>query len=108
MKQLRLDFSDYSAQEQEMDALRAERRKYTDVYMSKVDGVWHALIPNDLDIIINGKNGEDLPKFYERLVCKLNKDFKIKPHFRNIQNTGVDEYIRNSNAILRRFNNGRD
>ena len=104
----RLNFSDYSAREQEMDALRAERRKYTDVYMSKVDGVWHALIPDDLDIIIKGKNGEDLTKFYERLVCKIDKDFKIKPHFRNIQNTGVDEYIRNGNAILRRLNNGRD
>ena len=108
MKEQRLPFSDYPVKEQEVDAARAERRKNTDIYMSKVDGIWHALIPDELDIIINGKIGEDLTKFYERLTKKLDKDFKIKPHFRNIQNSGVDEYIRSKQIILKGFRNGRD
>ena len=43
-KQLRIDFPDYSAKEQERDIARAERLKKTDVYVSRVDGVWNAII----------------------------------------------------------------
>ena len=40
MKELRLDFSDYPAAEQEKDAERAARRKETEIYVMKVNGAW--------------------------------------------------------------------
>lgn len=66
-KQLRIDFPDYPAKQQERDAERAERLEKTDVYVSRVDGVWNALVPREMNYVIHGENGEDLPKFCERL-----------------------------------------
>ena len=40
MKELRLDFPDYPAAEQEKDAERAARRKETEIYVMKVNGAW--------------------------------------------------------------------
>ena len=108
MEEQRLPFSDYSARQQEMDALRYERLQYTDVYMSKVDGIWQALIPDDHDIVINGKIGEELDKFCISVKEKMAEKFNLRPRFRCIKNSGVDEYLRKNQIILRRFNNGRD
>lgn len=108
MKEQRIPFPDYSAHEQEIDAIRAERRKYTDVYMSKVDGIWQALIPDDHDIVINGKVGEELDKFCISVKEKMAEKFNLRPRFRCIKNSGVDEYLRKCQIISRRLNNGRD
>lgn len=105
-RQLRINFPDYSAEQQERDAKRAERAGYTEVYISKVDGTWNALVPRELYYVINGNNGEDLTMFCRRLRQAMAKDFKLKPQFRCIQNSGVDEYFKRNMEIIRRFNNG--
>ena len=106
MKQLRFDFPDYSARQQEIDAKRAEWLKITEVYISKVDGVWNAIIPKKHNIVINGNNGEDLTEFCTNLKQSLIEDFNIKPQFRCIQNIGLDEYFRKNMEIIRRLQNG--
>lgn len=108
MKQLRLDFPDYSANEQYMDAIRAERREKTDVYMSKVDGIWQALIPNDQNIVINGNVGQELADFCEKIAVLLKNGLKVIPRFRCISNSGIDEYLRKNQIISRRLKNERD
>lgn len=107
-RQLRIDFPDYTPQQQEIDANRHERAGYTEVYLSKVDGVWNALVPRELYYVINGNNGEDLTMFCKRLRKAMQEDFKLKPKFRCIQNSGIDEYFKRNMEIIRRFNNGRD
>lgn len=101
-----LDFSDYSARQQEIDVKRAERLKITEVYISKVCGTWNALIPKELNYVINGNNGEDLTMFCRRLRKCMAEDFKIRPQFRCIQNSGIDEYFKKNMEIIRRLNNG--
>lgn len=107
-KQLRIDFPDYSAEEQERDAKRAERLKQSDVYLSKVDGVWNAIIPRRYNYVINGHKGEELTQFCEGLVKSMAEDFNLKPVFHCIRNQGIDAHFRHNQAIIRRFNNGRD
>lgn len=108
VKQLRIPFPDYPAEQQENDAKRAERLKQTDVYMSKVDGAWSALIPRKHNIVINSNIGEELADFCKNLIDEMEEDFKIKPRFRCIQNVGIDEYLRKNQAILRSFQHERD
>lgn len=107
MSQQRMSFSDYSAEEQERDAERFKLRKSTEVYISRVDGVWSAVIPKKHNIVIHGLKGEELVKFIQNVSEDL-AEFGIKPHFRCVQNAGLELHIRHNQAILRRFNNGRD
>lgn len=44
MKELRLDFSDYPAIEQEYDSLRIIKKVPKDVYLLKIDGEWCSFI----------------------------------------------------------------
>lgn len=107
MKQLRIDFPDYPAAEQERDAARAERLKKTDVYVSRVDGVWNALMPKKYNVVISGIKGETLVDFVKNVSEDL-AEFNIKPHFHCVRNEGIDAHFRHNQAILRSFNNGRD
>lgn len=107
MKQLRIDFPDYPARQQERDIAKAEYRKQTEVYISKVDGVWNAIIPRKHNFIINGIKGEVLIDFIESVSDEL-KEMNIKPQFRCVENYGLDAHFRHCQQILRRFNNGRE
>lgn len=107
MKQQRIDFPDYSAEQQEKDIANAERLKKTDVYVSRVDGVWNAIIDRKHAIVISGKHGEDLINFVQNVIDELN-EFGIKPNFRCVLNSGLDAQFRHNQQILRSFNNGRD
>lgn len=89
MTQLRLPFSDYSAEQQERDAKRAEQLKKTDVYVSMVDGVWNAIIPRKHNIIINGLKGEQLTEFVKNVSDDL-VEMNIKPRFHCVQNFGIE------------------
>lgn len=106
-KQLRIDFPDYPAAEQERDAKRTEQLKKTDVYVSRVDGVWNAIIPKKYNITINGLKGETLVTFVQNVSEDL-AQFGIKPHYRCVRNEGIEAHFRHNQAILRGFNNGRD
>lgn len=105
MTQLRLPFSDYSAEQQERDAKRAEQLKKTDVYVSRVDGVWNAIIPRKHNIVINGLKGEDLTKFVKNVSEDL-AEMNIKPRFRCVRNGGLDAHFIHNQQILRSLQNG--
>ena len=106
--QLRLPFSDYPAKQQKCDSEKAERLKKTDVYVSKVDGVWNAIIPRKYNYVICAHKGEELKEFCENLIISMAEDFKLQPHFRCVRNEGIDAHFRHNQAILRSINNGRD
>lgn len=85
MKQLRLDFADYSAREQERDAMRSRFRQ---VYLMKVDGKWAHFT------IIEGKedydsHDGDLTQTYYEVKQKL-PQHSVKV----IQNKGLEDYLR--------------
>lgn len=106
-KQLRIDFPDYSAKEQERDIARVERLKKTDVYVSRVDGVWNAIISRKHNIVINGLKGEDLTEFVKNMSEDL-AEMNIKPNFRCVRNHGIDAHFIHNQQILRSINNGRN
>lgn len=105
-KQLRINFPDYSAEEQEFDMAKAEKMKQTDVYVSRVDGVWNAVIRKKHNIVISGKKGEELIEFVSNIIEDL-KELGIKPKFRCVQNQGIDGFLKRNQAILRSMNEGR-
>lgn len=105
MTQLRIDFPDYSAKEQEKDIQIAKRLRQQDVYISRVDGVWNAYLPRKRNsIVINGKKGEELTEFTKNINEDL-REFGIRPHFRCVRNNGLDAHFRHNQTILRRLNN---
>lgn len=101
------DFPDYREHEQIRDIERAKWLKRSDVYVSKVDGVWNAIVPRKHNIVINGKQGEELTEFVMNVKEKL-EDFGIDPDFRCVRNQGIDAHFRHNQQILRSINNGRD
>lgn len=107
MKQLRIDFPDYTSEQQDRDVKRHERLKKTEVYLSKVEGIWNAIIPKKHNIVINGNKSEGLTEFVEGISKDL-QSFGINPRFRNVRNEGIDAHFRYNQNILRRFNNDRD
>lgn len=101
------DFPDYREHEQIRDIERSKLKKRSDVYVSKVDGVWNAIVPRKYNIVINGKRGEELTEFVMNITEEL-KDFGIVPSFRCVRNQGIDAHFRHNQQILRSINNGRD
>ena len=85
MKQLRLDFSDYSAEEQERDY---QKKRFRQVYLMKVNGIWgHVTIVDS--IVKYGFHNGDLTDTYN----------EIKTEFpthcvRVIRNQGLENYLR--------------
>ena len=57
MKELRLDFPDYLAAEQDKDAERSARRKETELHVMKVNGAWGGYMPRanySMTLILKG------------------------------------------------------
>lgn len=106
MTQLRIDFPDYPASEQIRDIEKAKWQKRSDVYVSRVDGVWNAIIPRKHNIVINGLKGEQLTDFIKNVSEDL-AEMNIKPNFRCVRNQGIDAHFRYNQQILRSINNGR-
>ena len=103
MTQLRIDFPDYPAEEQERDVKRSEQKKLTDVYMTKADDVWHAIIIKKHSIIISGKKDEDLMTFCMNIKEEL-QEMNIAPRFHYFNNRGIEEHLVQKQAILRKIN----
>jgi len=85
MKQLRFDFPDYSAKEQERDAMRS---CFKQVYLMRVDGKWAHFT------IINGKDDYDS---YEGDLTQTYYEVKNKLPLhvvKVIQNKGLEDYLR--------------
>lgn len=98
MKELRLDFPDYSVAEQERDAERAKRLKVIrHAYLMKINGEWaHFII---------GQGGEDID-FYDDLklpmVCKKLKKKFPEHQPRVIMNEGLENYLRDRRSEIMR------
>ena len=105
-EQRRFDFPNYSAKQQETDIERFKEKKKTNVYMTKANGVWNAIIIKDRNHIITAKQGEDLTQFSTYLKENLPKH-GIQPRFRYFNNQGVDHYLKQNQAILRKINRER-
>jgi hypothetical protein len=101
--QLRFDFPDYPASEQIRDIEKAKWQKRSDVYVSKVDGVWNAIVPRKHNIVINGKQGEELTEFVMNVKEEL-EEFGINPDFRCVRNHGIDDQMKYSKAVLAKIN----
>lgn len=85
MKQLRLDFPDYPAREQERDAMKS---RFKQIYLMKVDSKWAHYT------IIDGKDDYDS---YEGDLTQTY--YEIKARFKEhvvkvIQNKGLEDYLR--------------
>jgi hypothetical protein len=91
MKQQRLNFSDYTAEQQEADAHKAKKLKVPQhAYLMKIDGEWAHFIV--------GQNGKDDYDFYEEmtLTAVYNKLKREKPEYtvKVIRNEGLENYLR--------------
>lgn len=91
VKQLRIDFPDYTPEEQEADAKKAHRLKVIrHAYLMKVDGEWAHFIV--------GTRGDDDIDFYgdrklDEVYYKLSRE---RPDYtpKVIQNEGLENYLR--------------
>ena len=102
-KQLRIDFPDYSAQQQEIDATRAERRQTKDIYVMRVNGDWGAVMPRPRhNVIFNADKGVDLIEFVENVRDDL-LELGIKPRFHCVQNFGIESKIAEHQIVKRLF-----
>ena len=112
MKEQRLDFSDYSAKEQEQDAQRYKTQKEQyfkrEIYVMRVNGDWGAVMPKRrYNVIFNADKGVELVEFVQKVKADL-EELGIKPHFHCVQNFGVESKIAEQQQFIRRLNNGRD
>jgi hypothetical protein len=85
MKQLRLDFPDYPAKEQERDAMRS---CFKQIYLMRVDGKWahYGIIDRQEDF---DTHDGDLTETYFELKNKFPEH-----RMRVIQNKGLEDYLR--------------
>lgn len=102
-KQLRINFPDYSAQQQEIDATRAERRQTKDIYVMRVNGDWGAVMPRPRhNVIFNADKGVDLIEFVQNVRDDL-LELGIKPRFHCVQNFGIESKIAEHQIVRRLF-----
>lgn len=93
MKQLRLNFSDYSAKEQERDAEKVIRKQSTDIYVMRVNGDWGAVLPRKRhNVIFNADKGVELVEFVQNVKEEL-LELGIKPRFHCVKNFGIESKI---------------
>lgn len=94
MKQLRIDFPDYTADNQERDAERHEERQKKDIYIVKVRGTYGAYLPREsLPISVNSDHGDNLTSFYGKAKDFFENELHIKPRFHCVLNHGIEEHI---------------
>jgi hypothetical protein len=93
MKQLRIDFPDYTAENQERDAQRNAEKQKKDVYIVKVKGNYGAyLVDGDDNISYNNFEAKNLKDFYTAAKMFYSK-LKIEPKFHCILNQGIEDFI---------------
>lgn len=116
MKQLLIDFPDYPAERQERELRKMERMQKTDVFISRVDGVWNAFLQKKNDIVLRGKFQEPLIDFISDVNDDL-LDMGIHPKYHCVENYGINERCKqaeeaqteiNRLKAMKEFNNGRD
>lgn len=94
MKQLRIDFPDYTAENQERDERRYIEKQKKDVYIVKVKGTYGAYLPqNSLPLSLNSNRGQGFTEFIQETKDFFENELHIKPRFRCILNKGIEDYI---------------
>ena len=107
VKQLRIDFPDYPAEEQERDAERHKQLKEREIYVMKVDGAWGGYMPRPkCSLTFNAERGIEIGDFIKNLTTEL-EELNIKPRYRCVENYGIAEHIRQHQFIIKGKNNGR-
>lgn len=92
-KQLRFDFPDYTADNQERDISRYETRINKEVYIVKIRGNYGAYLPDgDDNIFYENFKAKNLGDFYGVAKSFFNK-IGIKPKFHCILNEGIENHI---------------
>lgn len=89
MKELRLNFSDYPAVEQEYDSQRIIKKIPKHVYLLKIDGEWCSFITKKKDDDIKYFGDNTLPEVYNWL-----KEYRPEYTARVIRNEGLESYLR--------------
>ena len=89
MKELRLNFSDYTAEEQEADVKKYQMRKVPrHAYLMKIHGEWGHFIIN--------QQGDDIGFYGKKNLFEVYKELKEKrPDYipKVIQNQGLENYL---------------
>jgi hypothetical protein len=94
MKQLRIDFPDYTASNQERDAQRHEEKQQKDVYVVKVRGTYGVYIQTDRrSLSSHSEQGESFIDFVTSVKEFCEDTLKIKPKFHCVLNKGIEEHI---------------
>ena len=95
MKEQRLDFSDYSAKEQEQDAFGnlSKSARPSDIYVMRVNGDWGAVLPRKRhNVIFNADKGVELIEFVQNVKADL-ADLGLNVRFHCVQNFGIESKI---------------
>lgn len=95
MKQQRLNFSDYTAEQQEDDAKSfwAKQRRPSDIYVMRVNGDWGAVMPREKhNVIFNADKGVELVEFVTNVKADL-AELGLNPRFHCVQNFGIESKI---------------
>lgn len=93
MKELRLDFPDYPADNQERDAQRHEEKQKKDVYIVKVRGTYGVYIPDKRSLSSHSEQGESFKEFILSIHDLCENKLKFKPKFHYVINRGIEEHI---------------
>lgn len=100
MKELRIDFPDYTASNQERDAKKYEEQQKRDIYIVKVKGTYGAYMPREsLPLSVNSNQGQGFAEFVQETKNFFENELNIKPRFRCILNKGVEDYIQHQLII---------
>ena len=90
----RIDFPDYTADNQERDAQKHEYLQETDVYIVKVKGEYGVYIPRkSLPFCLNSDEGDNLSTFWAKTKKFFTEEMKIKPRYHCIINKGIEDYV---------------
>ena len=110
MKEQWLNFSDYSAKQQEADAkaYQSKMTRPTDIYVMRVNGDWGAVMPRQRhNVIFNADKGVELVEFVNNVKADL-QDLGLNVRFHCVQNMGIESKIaEHQHLILRGKNDGR-
>lgn len=99
-KEQRIDFPDYTAENQERDAQRHLEKQKKDVYIVKTSGRYGAFIPTEeIPLSSNCESGEEFTHFIKRVDRFVRYRLKVIPKFHCIINKGIEDHIKQQMII---------
>lgn len=104
MKQLKIDFPDYTAENQERDEQRYIEKQKKDVYIVKVRGTYGAYLPREsLPLSVNSNQGQGFTEFVQEVKTFFEDEMNIKPKFHCVLNKGIEDHIQQHIVINKLF-----